>query len=809
MFDAKTDLQIWDGSASVPWVMSEAVEVSEPITPDELRLDITLFPDKHAKTQERRNVAWSEVGAIIASEPGKRDKGECPAIKLMRFGGVVSEAGCLRTNDNATEITGVEGDYDQEGITPEQAISALEAAGIKALVYTTWSHTEDKPRWRVLAPISKPQDKAARLAYIEAVNGMLGGILAKESAVISQAMYFGHGAGGSTRVLYTFGDHAGGVCIDQLESWQQYRNAWSKKATIRRSTNNDLTDRPAMPSLKLEYTPENVVKVEETMRLAGLSPDDDRAGWMVEGVWPILSLGDAWVGFAREWSMRSSRFSEDGFNNVVDSYQEGRTGFETVIKRAVTNGGVNPFQRAADLTATDRLTGDKSDILNGRLFAGMHRDRLMWVHELCVWLSFDSAGGWTAARPEAPMNAAKAVVAHLQQLAAAAISRADGGEIDGRTKRLIAHADRSSTAQKMRDMIEVGRSESGMTVLASELDANPYHLGLRNCIIDLASLRRVPYTPDQRTTKRASAGLIDGARCDAWVEFLREVLPDRDVRRFMRVFCGQMLIGRVEQQRFLFLFGQGANGKSIFVNVLSHVLGEYARSIPTETLTQQSRSSQGPSPDLMMLRGLRMAFATETEEGSRFAESRVKALTSSEPITAREPHGRFVTFIPSHTLIISGNHTPIVHDDSWGMWRRMCLVPFEVTIPPARQDPKLFDKLIAEADGIMSWMLSGLRDYQRGGLVIPGRVDTATQAYRSDMDSIGDWLHDMCELNASEREDKQSTFNSYRQWAESNGLRPMSGKALTRRLSSRGVRLDSGKRNYLGLAVRAHRPAGA
>lgn len=563
----------------------------------------------------------------------------------------------------------------------------------------------------------------------------------------------------------------------------------SESTNLKVSSPTKNADLSASPCMKLDCTPENQARVEAELAAAGFSPDDDRDVWR-DSVWSILSLGEGWEAFARAWSERSERFTEEGFENVVGSYAPGKTGFERVIKQAANE-------------ALPEVT--KGDILNGQLFARRHQGKLLWVHEMKLWLAFNEDSGWTRADPNAELVAFKDVVAYQQQYIAKELAKLNGAEVSTRLKRLMVHVEKSSTHPKAKAGIEFAKSEPGMTVQASELDADPMQLGVLNGVLDLRTLQLQPYHPDMRVTKRARANFDLQAQAPHWQTFLREILPDPEVRKFLRVFFGYVLTGRVDLQVFLFLYGAGANGKSVFIAALSHVLGEYARRIPTEMLMAQPRSSQGPSPDIMLLKGLRLAFANETEEGARLAESRIKDMTSMEPLTGREPYGFFVTFNPSHSLVIVGNHRPIVHDDSWGMWRRMCQVPFEVTIPPEQQDPNLFDTLIAEADGILLWMLSGLREYQRDGLKIPESVQAATQAYREDMDIIGDWLADCCLLSAGASESRTLVFQNYQQWAQKNGYRPMSSNSLTRRLKSRGIQTDTGRRNYLGIAVKVHR----
>jgi len=178
------------------------------------------------------------------------------------------------------------------------------------------------------------------------------------------------------------------------------------------SINSALT---SLPSMTLAPTPENIARVDETVQRAGLSPDDDYDAWR-DTAWSILSLGEGWETFAREWSERSERFTEEGFRNVVSSYQGGRIGFERIIARAHEKTGSPPFQPVSGetlLSPTEGLTGDKGDILNGRLFAERNRGRLIFVPELGECLTYDEVAGWTPAharrqrRYRAPATAAR------------------------------------------------------------------------------------------------------------------------------------------------------------------------------------------------------------------------------------------------------------------------------------------------------------------------------------------------------------------------------------------------------------------
>jgi putative DNA primase/helicase len=288
-----------------------------------------------------------------------------------------------------------------------------------------------------------------------------------------------------------------------------------------------------------------------------------------------------------------------------------------------------------------------------------------------------------------------------------------------------------------------------------------------------------------------------------------EVQPDADVRAFLKRLMGYCLTGHVDEQGFTFFYGHGANGKSVFVELIAWLLGDYARKIPTEMLMRQQRNSQGPSPDILLLKGMRFVYANETEEGRHLDEARIKDLTGGEKLIGRAPYGKnFVCFDPTHKLFIVGNHKPEIADTSFGMWRRVMLTPFDQTIPEAQRDPRLLETLKGEGPGILNWMLVGLREWLRNGLQTPEPIKAATDAYREEQDIIGDWIREDCITGVECSERKGVLYTHYTDWAQRNGHKPLAQGRLTRRLNDRGFKLAADKRTVHGLAPTTGDPLG-
>jgi putative DNA primase/helicase len=342
-----------------------------------------------------------------------------------------------------------------------------------------------------------------------------------------------------------------------------------------------------------------------------------------------------------------------------------------------------------------------------------------------------------------------------------------------------------------------------MSARLSDFDNEVMVIGLQNCTLNLDKWNYETPAPERKVLKRANVVYDPGAKCPRFRKFLKEVQPDPEVRRFLRRYLGYCLTGLANEAVFVYFHGDGANGKTTFIELIAWVFGDYARKIPTEMLMSHKRNPQGPSPDILLLQGLRLAFANETEEGKRLDEACIKDLTGGDTLTGRATYAKtFIQFQQTCKLIISGNHLTEVRDNSTGMWRRMILVPFGVTITEANRDPHLCDTLKAEAPGIFNWMLAGFRDYKTNGLNVAQAIKAATAAYRTEQDLIGEWIADNCVTGAGLYEEKRSLYFDYDNWAKTSGLIPVSRKRLTRQLGSRGYQLDPGKRLILGIALK-------
>ena len=266
---------------------------------------------------------------------------------------------------------------------------------------------------------------------------------------------------------------------------------------------------------------------------------------------------------------------------------------------------------------------------------------------------------------------------------------------------------------------------------------------------------------------------------------------------------GYALSGDVSEQCLFILWGTGANGKSTFLNVLQYLFGDYACSTMIETFMKKNSEQ---SNDLARLKGARFVTTSEIEQGKQMSESLIKTVTGEDDLTARFLYGEYFSFKPTFKIFMATNHKPKIRGADNGIWRRIKMIPFTVTILPEQRDKKLTEKLIAENSGILNWLIKGYAMWKKEGLEEPQAVRDANNEYRMDMDVVGTFVDDCFELDASLRWRllTKELYDTYIKWCNKNNERIMSQKWLGLRMSEKGFKRLStnGSRYWLGLILK-------
>ena len=310
---------------------------------------------------------------------------------------------------------------------------------------------------------------------------------------------------------------------------------------------------------------------------------------------------------------------------------------------------------------------------------------------------------------------------------------------------------------------------------------------------------------DYITKKTACRCAPAGTPHPLWTKFLNRVTGNNDeLQGFLQRYIGYCCTGFTTEHVFVFAYGTGANGKSTFINTIAGILGDYATVADMSTFIA-SNFERHPT-DLAKLRGARLVVAQETQKGRRWDETKIKALTGGDKITARFMRQDFFDFDPTFKLFIGGNHKPRLANTDEAMRRRLLMVPFTVQIPRAERDRRLTEKLKAEWPAILRWGIEGCLEWQRIGLAPPASVLAATEEYFATQDTLQQWLDDCTEDGGAYAFIRTSElFASWKAWAEDHNLKPGSAQTLSESLADRGfakARNGNGQRGFKTLTIK-------
>lgn len=342
-----------------------------------------------------------------------------------------------------------------------------------------------------------------------------------------------------------------------------------------------------------------------------------------------------------------------------------------------------------------------------------------------------------------------------------------------------------------------------------DLDAAPLQINTLSGVLEfrvtrdadgrkVAEQELLPHARDQLLTKIMPVEVDEDAECPAFDAFFERIQPDAEMRQFLLRWFALSMTGLTEQ-KLAFLYGMGANGKSVLVDLMARIMGDYAAVAKIESLTGTNRRGGGDAtPDLVPLIGARMVRAAEPDEGMRWQEGLIKDLTGGEPILVRALHADFIQVRPIFSLTISGNHKPDIRGTDDGIWRRLLLVPFDVSIPKAEQIPKaeLDAILMAEASAIFTRRLvPALRGFLEVGLQEPASVLDATAEFREESDPFGTFLDECCVISG-DAEDTLKTrdlTNAFHFWMMEKGDGAFKDRTISSAIKERSRRWVSRK----------------
>ncbi|WP_291856620.1 phage/plasmid primase, P4 family [Bradyrhizobium sp.] len=444
-------------------------------------------------------------------------------------------------------------------------------------------------------------------------------------------------------------------------------------------------------------------------------------------------------------------------------------------------GAVNISKRRLEPTLSNEAV---SEDFAGLAFIEQHGRDLRFCHDSGCWYRWDNQI-WRKDKTRLAFQFARELIRSMVE------------DADDKKRVSVGRAAFADGVEKF------AKGDPRVAVSTDFWDNDPWLIGTPNGTVDLRTGHLRPGIREEGITKSTLVAPTS-EDCPLWNRFLRETTgDDTDLVIFLKQWCGYSLTGVTREHALVFVYGPGGNGKSVFLNIVTAILNQYASTAAMDTFTASKTDKH--TTDMAMLRGARLVTASETEEGRAWAESRIKQMTGGDRITARFMRQNNFTFVPQFKLTVVGNHKPVLRNVDDAARRRFLIVPFDKR--PERPDRELERKLMAEAPAIMQWMVEGCLDWQRRGLLKPDSVVAATKDYFSDQDLFVHWLDEDCDCekgNNNKSETSSELFKSWKEFALTAGHPPGTRQSFNDKMDQEGFKFyrSAKKREFFGIRLK-------
>lgn len=373
--------------------------------------------------------------------------------------------------------------------------------------------------------------------------------------------------------------------------------------------------------------------------------------------------------------------------------------------------------------------------------------------------------------------------------------------------------DEEQARKNLQKHIKYSRGSNGKTNMLKEsqhllpvspetFDKDKHLLNVQNGYIDLKSGNLNDHDKDKFFSKIASIEYTDKIDSPLWDDFLMQIFDgNRALINYIQRAVGYSLSGSTEEQVMFILYGNGRNGKSVFLDIITEMLGNYTTNIQPQTLMVKPMSGNANS-DIARLQGARLVTSTEPNDGMRFDEGLVKQITGGDTVTARFLYGDEFDYDPEFKLWMATNHKPFIRGTDDGIWRRMVIIPFTVQIPEHKVDKNLKYKLRREMTAILNWAVEGYQEWQRIGLNEPTIIKKQRQDYRTEMDVVELFIEECCIRREGEREKASDLYTVYSSWAKENNQHLMSNTKFGKEMAQKFQKLTSNGVKYVGIKIK-------
>jgi putative DNA primase/helicase len=431
-------------------------------------------------------------------------------------------------------------------------------------------------------------------------------------------------------------------------------------------------------------------------------------------------------------------------------------------------------------------------------------DRLRYCPAMRKWLCWDERRWAVDDRGAARRLAKQAMLDYLAEAT------------EAEDKDHMAFAYHSLDARRIANLLTMAECE--LVITAAELDTHPFLINFLNGTVDLRTGQLTPHNPAHFITKLVHHNYNSRAACPLFLSVVARMMgnhpdasePELDraerMVNYLQRALGYSLTGTTEEKAVFVPFGTGNNGKTTLLSTFLLLLEEYSVLLQVDTLMARQESNNTQA-DLADLRGARFVMTSETEEGQRLSQGKLKRITQGMgKIKATRKYENPIEFPETHKLWMDTNAKPMIRAaDDQATFNRLHPIPFTVTIPPEEIDKSLPRKLLAEAEGILAWAVEGAKLWWRDGLGKPPEVVAANDEWRAENDQLGRFIEECCVVADSFSGKARQLYECYRTWAEGAGENAITETLFGRRLKDRGFAKEHRRYGtvYAGIALRA------
>ena len=334
-------------------------------------------------------------------------------------------------------------------------------------------------------------------------------------------------------------------------------------------------------------------------------------------------------------------------------------------------------------------------------------------------------------------------------------------------KETMSNLKRAFSSNGKRDLLNEAQHQEGVPVINADFDKQDLLINTESGVVDLKTGEVKPHNKEYLMNKIVPYEVDTQNKPEMWLSFLDQIFQgDKELIHYIHKAVGYTLTGSIREQCLFLCYGEGSNGKSVFLDVLSRLMGDYAMNAQVETLLERKFGTSAYTSDLARLKGARFTTTGENNEGSKINEGLVKQLTGGEKITARFLYGKEFEFYPNFKIWLATNHKPIIRGSDAGIWRRIISIPFLYKVPDHLRDKDLVYKLEKEIPQILGWAIEGCLLWQKEGLKLPSVIEKSNKDYQNEMDIIATFIDENAEIVEGEITSAKELYQEYEQWAK-------------------------------------------